>query len=534
MSISQAAVPSSALAVPASLQASLMARLDRLGRAKEVAQIGAAIGREFSHSLLAAVARKPETDINSALDRLFHAGLLFRQGVPPHTTYLFKHALVQDAAYGTLLREPRRALHARIADTLESQFPEIAQNQPELLARHCTDAGLIEKAASLWGKAGQRSLDRSALVEAVAQFTRSLDQISRLPATPALRRDEIKFQVALVNAVIHVRGYAAPESKAAEERARLLIEQAEAFGEPPEDPLLLFSVLYGLWGVSYVAFNGDMMREHATQFLARAEQLGTTTPLSIAHRIMGTTLLCTGDIAHARAHLDRAITLDDGGEHGPPATRFGQDVWVSILSYRSMTLWILGYPQAGLADADKALKRARVIGHAATLMYGLAHVLVIHILCGRYSDANAEAAESVALADEKSASLWKGLGMSNKGWLLLRTRKALDAVQMINSGLVAYRSTGSTLWLPLYLSYLGAAYAELNQFDGAIRCFREAVTAVETTKERWSEAEVHRIGGEIASEVAGGGNARKRKHISSEHFRSRASNKQNPGNCAPQ
>ena len=192
-----AAVPSSALAVPASLQASLMARLDRLGPAKEVAQIGAAIGREFSHSLLAAVARKPETDINSALDRLIAAGLLFQQGVPPRTTYLFKHALVQDAAYGTLLREPRRALHARIAETLEGRFADIAENQPELLARHCTEAGLIEKAAFQWGKAGQRSLARSALVEAVAQLTRALDQIETLPATPALRREQIRLQVAL-------------------------------------------------------------------------------------------------------------------------------------------------------------------------------------------------------------------------------------------------------------------------------------------------------------------------------------------------
>jgi predicted ATPase len=150
-----APVPSSALAVPASLQGSLMSRLDRLGSAKEVAQIGAAIGREFSHSLLVAVVPKPETDINSALDRLTAAGLLFRQGVPPHATYLFKHALVQDAAYGTLLREPRRALHARIAETLESQFTEIAENQPELLARHCTEAGQMEQAASFWGKAGQ-------------------------------------------------------------------------------------------------------------------------------------------------------------------------------------------------------------------------------------------------------------------------------------------------------------------------------------------------------------------------------------------
>src|SRR6201981_862255 len=168
-----------------------MARLDRLGPAKERAQIGAAIGREFSHALLASVARKPEAELGSALDRLIQAGLLFRQGVPPHATYLFKHALVQDAAYGTLLREPRRALHARIAEAIENQFPEIAENQPELLARHYTEAGLIEKAAGLWAKAGQRSLARSALVEAVAQLNRALAQITKLRATtPALRREQ--------------------------------------------------------------------------------------------------------------------------------------------------------------------------------------------------------------------------------------------------------------------------------------------------------------------------------------------------------
>ena len=174
------------------------------------------------------------------------AGLLFRQGVPPHATYLFKHALVQDAAYGTLLREPRRALHARIAETLESQFADIAENRPEVLARHCTEAGLIEKAAGLWGKAGQRSLERSALVEAVAQLTRALDQIASLArhSRAASRTDQV--QVALITPLMHVKGYAAPETKAAVERARLLIEQAEALGEPPEDPLLLFSVLYGV------------------------------------------------------------------------------------------------------------------------------------------------------------------------------------------------------------------------------------------------------------------------------------------------
>ena len=269
-----AAMPSPALAVPASLHASLMARLDRLGPAKEVAQIGAVIGREFSHALLAAVARKPEVKLQSALERLMTAGLLFRQGVPPHATYLFKHALVQDAAYGTLLREPRRALHARIAETLDTQFTGIAENQPELLARHWTEAGVVEKAASLWAKAGQRSLQRSAMVEAAEQLTRALDQIAVLPATPALRSEQIKLQVALANALMHTKGYAAPEPKAAAEQARLLIEQAEALGEPPEDPLLLFSVLYSFWAASYVAFNGDVVRACGAVPYARQEARG--------------------------------------------------------------------------------------------------------------------------------------------------------------------------------------------------------------------------------------------------------------------
>ena len=268
------AIPSPSVAVPASLQASLMARLDRLGSAKEVAQIGAVVGRKFSHALLAAVASKKEVELQTALDRLIAAGLLFRQGVAPNAIYLFKHALVQDAAYGTLLREPRGMLHARIAETLASQFPEIAQSQPELLARHCTEAGQIEKAAELWGKAGQRSLERSALVEAIEQLTRALGQIASLSAIPALRREEIKLQVALIAPLLHVKGYTAAETKAAAKRARVLIEQAEALGEAPEDPLLLFSVLYAFWVATLVAFNGDGISELATQFLAQRRSKG--------------------------------------------------------------------------------------------------------------------------------------------------------------------------------------------------------------------------------------------------------------------
>jgi predicted ATPase len=238
-----AAVPSPVLAVPTTLHASLMTRLDRLGSAKEIAQIGAALGREFSHQLLTAVVHKQEAELRSDLDRLIQAGLLSRQGVPPHATYLFKHALVGDAAYGTLLREPRRALHARIAETLESQFAEIAETQPELLARHCSEAGLVEKTAGLWAKGGQRSLSRSALVEAAEQLTRALEQIATLPPTTAQRREQIKLQVALINPLSHIKGYCAPETKSATERARLLIEQAEALGEPPDD---LFSTLHVL------------------------------------------------------------------------------------------------------------------------------------------------------------------------------------------------------------------------------------------------------------------------------------------------
>jgi class 3 adenylate cyclase/predicted ATPase len=492
-----AAVPSPALAVPASLHASLMSRLDRLGPAKEVAQIAAAIGREFSHALLAAAVSKPEAELTSALDRLVQAGLLFKQGVPPHASYLFKHALVQDTAYGTLLREPRRALHARIADVLQSQFAEIAESQPELLARHCTEAGLIEKAAGFWGTAGQRSLERSALVEAVAHLTRALDQVAALPATPALRREQINLQVALITPLIHVKGYAAPETKAAAERARLLIAQAEALGEAPEDPLLLFSVLYGFWAANLVAFNGDLIRELAAQFLTLAEKQGTPGPLMVGHRLMGTSLMCTGDIAESRAHLDRGVALYDPIEHRPLATRFGQDGRVAILSWRSLALWWLGYPEAALADAEHTLKDAREIGHAATLMYALAITNLTDIFCGNYAAANARVDELIVLAEEKGALLRKAEGLIQKGCVRVLIGKASDAAQMITSGITAWQSTGSTMWMPFFLSHLARAHTELGKFEDAWRSIGEAITTVETTKERWCEAEVYRTAGEI-------------------------------------
>ncbi len=493
-----AAVASPSISVPASLHASLMARLDRLGPAKEVAQIGAAVGRDFSHALLQAVVRKPEGELQSALDRLVTAGLLFREGLPPHSTYLFKHALVQDAAYGTLLREPRRALHARIVDTLENQFTEIAESRPELLARHATEAGQIEKSAYLWGKAGQRSLERSALAEAIVQLTRALGHIAALPGSTALRREQIKLQAALITPLIHVKGHAAPETKAAAERARLLIEEAETLGERPEDALLLFSVLYSFWVASYVVFDGDAMRTLAAKFLMLAEEQKAAPPRMIGHRLMGTSLMCTGHLVEAKPQFDSAIRFYDPAEHRPLAMQFGVDVSVAILSNRSWALWLLGYPDAALADIDQALKDAREIGQAPTLMYALLHVSVSYIYCGSYTAATAVLDELAALADEKGSLFWKPHGMAQQGCLFGLTGRAANAVQMLTTGIAAFRSTGSTPWIPIRLAYLAMAHAELGNFDDAWHCLAEAMSTIGTTKERWYEAEIHRTAGEIA------------------------------------
>jgi len=403
-----ATVRSTAPAVPASLHASLMARLDRLGPAKEVAQVGAAIGREFSHALLAAVVRKPEAELQSALDRLVATGLLFRQGVPPQASYLFKHALVQDAAYGTLLREPRRALHARIAETVESQFTNIAESQPELLAHHCTEAGQIEKAIGLWGKAGQRSLARAALLEGVEQLKRALDQVGTLPATPALRREEIKLEVAYANA-----------------------------------------------------------------------------------------LALTGDLVGGKEHYDRALAIYDPAEHGQLTTTSGRDVGVTLLAFRSSCVWQLGYPAASRNDIERAVKNARETGQATTLMYALLNALLYQIRCGNYAAAHAQVDEIIASADERGAPYWKALGTAGRGWLLAVTGNASDAVRAITSGISSLRSTGATLYEPLHLSHLAMAYAELGQPDDARRCIDDAIDKVDRSKEKWGEAEVHRIAGEI-------------------------------------
>ena len=315
-------------AIPPTLQQSLMARLDRLGAARDVGLIGAVIGRGFSYRLLLDVAGMDDASLQDALEKLVNADILLVQGLPPDADYRFKHALIQDTAYENMLKSRRQVLHRRVAEALlDHTFTGAAE--PELLAHHFTQAGQIEAAIEWWGKAGQQSVERSALVEAAEQFTRALTQVMTLPATPKLRREQIKLQVALISPLMQVKGYAAPETKAAVERARLLIDQSETLGEPPDDPLLLFSVLYGFWVANYVAFNGEMIRELADEFLTLAEKQGATMPLVVGNRLVGTSLVSTGEMTQGRAHLDRAIALYDPAQHRPLGARFGQDIRVA-------------------------------------------------------------------------------------------------------------------------------------------------------------------------------------------------------------
>jgi predicted ATPase len=387
--------------------------------------------------------------------------------------------------------------------TLASPIPlranslTLLKTSPELLARHWTEAGLIEKAAGLWSKAGLRSLARSALAEAIEQLSRALDLIATLPATRELRREQIELQVALIAPLISVKGM--PETQAATERARLLIEQAEALGEPHDDPLLLFSVLYGAWiGSTVATFNGDLVRDLAAECLALAERQGTTAALVIGHRLMGTSLLYIGKIAEARAHLDRAIALYDPHEHRLLATRFGHDIRAAALCFRSWTQWLLGCPDAALADADRSLRDAREVGQAAALMFSLTTVTVTNVLCGKYAAATVLADELVALADEKRAVLFKAWGTIHRGCVSALNGEPAEAVRIIPSGLSASQSTGARYLVPMFLSDLAWAYAELGRYDEASRCIDEVITTLETTKERWFEAEASRVAGEIA------------------------------------
>jgi predicted ATPase len=367
-----------------------------------------------------------------------------------------------------------------------------------LLAHHSTQAGLTEKAAALRTKAGERSLARSALAEGVAQLSRAIEQIASLPPSPARRAEQIRLQVALITPYFHLKSYIAPETKAAAERAQMLIEQAEALGEPPDDPLLLFSVLYSFWNVNVLAFNGDAVRNLGAQFLALAERRAETAPRMIGHRLLGSALLFTGDLAGGRAHHDRAIALYDMAAHRSLANRFGQDMGVTILTWRHLNLWILGYPEAALADVKRALEIAHETGQVGSLIYAQIHAGLTQMHCGNFMAAQVQWENLLVFLEEKGALFWRTPLMLYQACCLVRLGKHSDAVKIFTGSVNAWQSTGATLILPYWLSFFATASAELGQFDKAWNCIGEAIMLIERTKQAWCEAEVHRMAGEIA------------------------------------
>jgi predicted ATPase len=286
------------------------------------------------------------------------------------------------------------------------------------------------------------------------------------------------------------------------ERARLLIEHARSLGETLEDPLLLFSVLYGFWAARFVAFDGNAMRDVATEFLSLAERQSTPVPRMVGHRNMGVTLLHVGEIEEALVHFDKTLAIYDPSKHRQLATRFGQDIRVAILFYRSLAHWAVGYPERALTDAAQAVQEARDIGQAATLLPALTLTSLSYCYCGDYESATRQVDEVIALADEKRILFWKIGGNLLKGYIFARSGKPADAIQMIKFGVNTWQSTGARVWLPIFLTGLATAHAELNQLDDAWRGIDEARVTIERTNERWCEAEVTRVAGEIVLKAA--------------------------------
>jgi class 3 adenylate cyclase/tetratricopeptide (TPR) repeat protein len=477
-----AALPSPALAVPASLHASLMARLDRLGPAKEVAQIGAAIGREFSHALLVAVAHRPETELAAALNRVVEAGLLFRQGVPPHANYLFKHALVQDAAYGTLLREPRRKLHAQIGTKLEDIFPEVAKTQPDLLAQHFMEGGLLEKALEYWLMAGQQSVSRSSMTEALSQLSKASALLSGTPQDTWRWQQELTLQIAIGSALIGSRGAAAPVVREAYERARQLWE---ILGRPSH-----FEPKLPLFWHHFIGGELNVASQIAKELVAIGTARDDLAVRYLGNRYLGQTCLWRGDFSESLPYLKEDLTLYDPNLVGRRTLDKGNVVAVGLLS---LSLLGLGYPDQARQNIDQALLEARQFAHPFTLAEALMYTLFFAWWCRSARSTLDYAEEAIALNFDWQVSLVTGF----RGWCLSVLGHEHEGVVTLTSALSTYRATGSLIFVPLLLMLLAEALEKARQRQAAFGRLAEAIQLIEQTQERWIEAELHRCKGEL-------------------------------------
>ncbi len=476
------------LAIPATLHDSLMARLDRLGPVKALAQLGATIGRQFSYELLSAVASLDEAELQQALRQLVEAELLHQHGLPPRATYVFKHALIQDAAYQSLLKSARQDYHRRIARALTERFPEVAEHEPELLAHHLTEAGLGEQAVTAWLRAGRQASERSANAEAVAHLRRGLELLEALPETPDRMQRELELQIALGPALMAARSYAAPEVERAYARARQLCDR---LGDPPQR----FTVLRGLWGYAIVRADLATARDLGRECLALAERAGTPALHLWAHYALGMTLFHQGALPHAREHFERGRALYDPDRRRAP--RALQDPGVACLSYLAVTLWLLGRPEQALAAGAEALTLAQKLAHPFSLAYALNIAAVVAQFNGAVAEVQERAAAAGALCAEHGIPYWSAWGRIFRGWALVEQGGGPAGLADEQEGLAAYLSTGARLVRPYFLGLVGEAHLRLGQVPEGLATVADALATAGATGEHWWDAELHRLRGRL-------------------------------------
>jgi len=480
----------SALAIPATLHDSLMARLDRLVTAKAVAQYAAVIGRLFSYALLQAVSQVDEATLQRELGRLVDAEIVYQRGLPPQATYVFKHALIQDTAYESLLKSTRQQYNQRIAHVLAEQFPETAEAQPELLAHHYSEAGLTEKAVQYWQKAGQSAVQRSAHMEAISHLSKGLELLHTLPETRERVQRDVDLHIALGASLIATKGPAAPEVAQAYLRAQHLCEHLE-------DPYQLFPVLRGLWNYYLIRAEYQTARALGEQLLSLAQQVQDAAMLVAAHRALGTTFLFLGAPADAHTHFTQGIALYDPRQQRASAFVYGEDAGVICRSHDAWALWRLGYPNQGLAQNDGVVTLAQQVAHLFSLSFVLAHSAMFH-QCRREVRLVQERAEATStLATAQGFPFWIAHGAILRGWALTHQAQAQEGIAQIEQGLTAWRATGAGILRPYFLALLAEAHGTQEEPEKGLAILTDALAHVDTTGERWYAPELYRLKGEL-------------------------------------
>jgi predicted ATPase len=472
------------------LHASLLARLDRLGSARHVAQIGAVIGREFSYTLVHAVSHLPDDELRGALASLVASELVFQRSTPPDAVYSFKHALVQDAAHGTLLRHARQQLHAQVAEALEAQSPELMDTQPELFAQYYAEAGLVEKSAICWGKAGRKSASRSAMVEAAAQFQKGLFQLALLPDNPERQQRELVFLEGLGAALQSIKGYGAPETGQIFARARKLWEQ---LGFPSE----FLQIPYGQSRHHMARGELDRAQWLAEDLLRLSLQRDDSAGLVLGHLASGRNQFIGGRFASARSHLEEVLVLYDPISHGALADQTGTHLHVVAQAHLKIALFALGFPDQAMAQSSAAIAAARRLAHPPSLAASLTLGNILLSLVGDNGALDERASQLVAVATEQGFPFRRAMGTICRGWVKVKNGDVAEGMLLLRSGSAAYRATGAEVWVPYYVALSAGAYEIAGQIEESLTLLNEAFQIVERTGERWYEAELHRHKGQL-------------------------------------